>query len=91
VEIAAPAILIRQHVTVACGDQGSRRGNGDFEQRCGIYIAGFAPIEAWVGNQDFNAADEQGEKAQGGDPVSDADQGRVPRANRGGGDGGGGT
>ena len=33
-------------------------------------------------DEDFNSADEQGKKAQGGDPVSDADEGRVPRSNR---------
>ena len=91
VEITAPSVLIRQDVAVAGGHQVSRRGDGDFEQRRGIYIAGFAPIEARVGDQNFNAADQQSEETQGGDPVGDADQGGVPRGNRGGLDGGGGT
>src|SRR5580698_11560729 len=47
-----------------------------------MYIAGFAPIEARVRDQDFNSRDEQGEKTQRGDPMSDTDQGRVPRSNR---------
>jgi len=35
-----------------------------------------------VRDHNFNSADEQGKKAQGSDPVSDADEGRVPRRNR---------
>jgi hypothetical protein len=33
-------------------------------------------------DHNFNSADQQGKKTQRGDPVSDADEGRVPRSDR---------
>ena len=82
VEIAAPAVLVRQHVPVAGGHQGPRGRDREFEQRRGQYVAGFAPIEARVRDHNFDSGDQQGKKAQRGDPVSDADEGRVARSNR---------
>ena len=79
-EIAAPAVLVGKHVAVAGGDGCSRGGNRQLEQRRSEYVAGFAPIEARVRDENFNSADEQGQEAQGGDPVGDADDGRVPRS-----------
>ena len=46
------------------------------------YVAGFAPIEARVRDDDFDSADEQCKEAQRGDPVSDTDEGSVPRSIR---------
>src|SRR5208282_2570260 len=86
VEIAAPAVLVRQHVRVAGRHQLPRGRHRKFEQRSGQIVASFAPIEAWVRDDNFTSADEQGKKTQGGDPVSNADEGRVPRSSRGGGD-----
>ena len=56
-----------------------------------MYVAGFAPIEAGVRDEDFNSAEEQGEKAEGGDPMSDTDERGVPRTDRSDWDGGGGS
>jgi len=49
------------------------------EQRRSQYVTGFTPIEARVRDENFHSADEQGQEAHGGDPVGDADDGRVPR------------
>ena len=56
-----------------------------------VDVAGFTPIEARVRDQDFDAAEEQGEKADGGDPMRDADEGRVARGSGDGWDGRGGS
>src|SRR5271166_870839 len=81
VEIPAPAVLVRHHVPVARLHQRPRRWDRQLEQRVSQHIAGFAPIEARVRDHNFQAGDQQGKKAQDGDPVSDADEGRVPRSN----------
>ena len=81
-EIPAPAVLVRQHVPVTGRHQCPRGRDRYFEQCWSQYIAGFAPIEARMRDYKFNSTDKQGNKAQGGDPVSDADVGRVPRSNR---------
>ena len=52
-----------------------------------MYVAGFAPIKTRMRNDDFHSADEQGKEAQRGDPVSDADDGRMPGSARFGRDG----
>ncbi len=62
----------------------------NFEERGGQIVAGFAPVEARVRDDNFEAADEQGKKAESGDPVGDADKGRVARSRLGGGNGRGG-
>ena len=56
-----------------------------------MYVTGFTPIEARVRDHDFDSGDEQGKKAEGGDPMSDADERGVPRRNRPGWDGCGGS
>lgn len=47
-----------------------------------MYVAGLPPIEARVRDEDFNSGDEQCKKAEGGDPMRDADDARVSRGNR---------
>ena len=46
------------------------------------FMASYTPIEARTGDHNFRSADEQGKEAQGRNPVSDADEGRVPRRSR---------
>jgi len=77
-QIAAPSVLIGKHVAIAGGDGGSRGWKRQFEQRRTEYVAGFTPIEARVRKENFYSADEQGEEGQGGDPMSDANERRVP-------------
>src|SRR4051794_14571555 len=79
-EIAAPAVLVRQHVAVTGRDGCSRSRNGQLKQRSSEYVAILAPIEARVRNKNFNSADEQGQKTQSRNPVGDANKQRV--ANR---------
>src|SRR5580658_6720259 len=53
-------------------------------------VAGFAPVEARVGDKNLDAGEEQGEEGEGRNPVSDADEAGVAGAGRGGsGDGAG--
>src|ERR1700686_3580217 len=51
VEIAAPAVLVRQDVAVASGHQMPGGRDWYFEQRRSQDIAGFAPIEARMGDE----------------------------------------
>src|ERR1700680_533683 len=69
-EIAAPSVLVGKHVAVAGGHGGSGGWNRQLEQRRSSYVAGFTPIEARVRNENLHSADEQGQKGEGGDPVS---------------------
>jgi len=61
-EIAAPSVLVGEHVAIACRDGGPGGGNRELEQGRSEYIAGFPPIEARVRNENFNSADEQGKE-----------------------------
>jgi hypothetical protein len=81
--------LIGEDVVVAGFDPGARGGDRDIEERGRVGIACVAPIEAGVGDDDFDAGDEEGEDTEGGDPVSKADEeGVAGRAGGGRGDGG---
>src|SRR5215467_9202103 len=77
-EIAAPAVLVGKNVAVAGGNQVAGRGNGDFEKRSSVDVAGLAPIETRMGDNNFQAADQQGEKDKRDEPVRDAHETRVP-------------
>src|SRR5277367_6665985 len=81
-EVAAPAVLVREDVAVAGGDQTARGGDVESKERCGQVVAGFAPVEARMRDDEFSAGDEQSEEAECGDPVSDADEERMARSNR---------
>ena len=78
-EIAAPAVLVGKHVAVAGGDGCSRGGIGSWNSGGSQHVAGFAPIEARVRDENLNSADEQRQEADGGDPVGDTDYERVPQ------------
>lgn len=82
VEIPAPSVLVRQDVPNAGRHEVPRCRNWQLEQGWSMYVAGFTPIEARVRNHNFSTTDQQGEKAQGGGPVQDADERRVPQGNR---------
>src|ERR1019366_7080800 len=76
-EITAPAILVGKDVVIACRERCSRGRNRQGEKRWSSYVAGFAPIETWMRDEDFNSADQQGQETQGGDPVGEADNRRM--------------
>ena len=78
VEIPAPAILVRQHVSVASRDGRSRRRDRYLEQRSSARIADFAPIEARVRDQDLNASDQQSNERNYCDPVRHPDEQSMP-------------
>ena len=82
VEISAPAVLVGQDLVVAGGHGISRRGDGNFEQRGSSRVAGFAPIESRMRDDDLSAGDEQGEEGNDGEPVGDAHQRSMPAGYR---------
>jgi hypothetical protein len=49
------------------------------EERRSSLAASFTPIETGVSQEYGNAADDKRKKAEGVDPVGNADQGRMPR------------
>ena len=63
-EIAAPAVLVGQHVAISGRDGCARRGNRDPEQRGRQDVAALPPVEAWVRDDDLESADQQREEAQ---------------------------
>ena len=78
VEIAAPAVLVGQDVVVARGNGISRGGDWYFEERGSSRVAGFAPIESRMRDDDLSAGDEQSEEGDYGEPVRDADEYCMP-------------
>ena len=78
-KIAAPAVLVRKHVTVAGGDGVSRGWDRDFEQGRSVDVARLAPVKARVRDENFHSRDEQGQEGQGDEPMRYANEGRVPR------------
>ncbi len=73
VEVAAPAVLVGEEVVVAGGHGGPRGGNVQAEERLSSGVAGFSPVETGMGDEDFDAGDEEGEEGEDRDPVSHAD------------------
>ena len=85
---AAPAVLIGEDEFIACLDDASGGWNRNLEECGGGGVAGFAPIEAGVGDDEFDSGDEEGEKAECGEPVGEADdEGMARGAGNGGGAG----
>ena len=78
VKVAAPAILVWQHIAVSRGNRIARGRYVDDEQRARVYIAGFAPIEARVGDDDLSSGDEQSQEGERSNPVGHADKRGVP-------------
>ena len=74
VEIAAPAVLVGHDEAVARGDGAARGGDGDGEEGLGHHVAGFAPVETGVRDEDLQAGEEQGKKGEDSDPVRGADE-----------------
>ena len=81
-QITAPAVLIGKDVLIAGWDGVSRRGNVDGEEGLHVDVAGFAPVEAGVGDQDFYTGEKQGKKSDDCEPVRDADDGGVAVSGR---------
>jgi hypothetical protein len=48
-------------------------GNGQVNEGRSTYVAGFAPVKARMGYEDADATRKQGEYAQHGNPMRDAD------------------
>ena len=44
------------------------------KERLHVYIAGFTPVEARMGDHDLGACDEQSEEGDDGEPVCHADE-----------------
>jgi len=55
------------------------KGKWQIEKRRSPLAASFTPIETRVSQEYGNAADDKRKKAEGVDPVGNADQGRMPR------------
>jgi len=77
-EIPAPAVLVGQHVSVAGRDGGARRRDRYPEQRRSPRITHFAPIEARVRDQDFDARDQQSDERNYCDPVRHPNEHSMP-------------
>ena len=61
-KIAGPSILVGHYIVVAAGNRVARCRDGDFKERSGAGVAGFSPVEARVGDDDFAARDEQSQE-----------------------------
>ena len=82
-EISAPAILIGKHVVVAGRNGGTRRRHRHDEQRRRIDVAGFAPIEAWMREDNSKPLTSSASTRDAGEPVRDADEQSVSRNRQG--------
>jgi len=92
-ETPPPAVLIENHVGAAGADRGIGSveewdtlvpapvlmipADGEFEESWRQVVAHFAPIEPWMAHEDDEAADRQGQKADGHNSVGAADPKRV--------------
>jgi hypothetical protein len=76
-EVAAPAVLIGEDVSIAGGDGVAGGRQVQIEPRAHVYVAGLAPIKTGMRKHDFCSADEEGEKGERCDPVRDAHEGGV--------------
>jgi hypothetical protein len=72
------AVLVGKHVVIAGGYGGAGGGKRQFEERRRECVAGFAPIEARMREENFAARHEQGQQGEGGDPMGGADNGMMP-------------
>jgi len=80
VQVAAPAVLVGHIGAVAIIDCVARGGDGDGEERVLVDVAGFAPVEAGMGDDEFKAGDEQREEAEDCEPMGDADERGMARS-----------
>lgn len=79
VERAAPAVLVGHDVSISGGNGSARCGNGQGEEGANHDVAGLAPVETRVRDDDLEAANEQGEERDDGEPVCHADKRGVTR------------
>src|SRR5215469_14759566 len=61
-EVAAPAVLIRQHIPVAGGDHVPGAGQMQIEPRAHVNIAGLPPVKPRMRKHDLSSANQQREK-----------------------------
>jgi hypothetical protein len=57
----------------------NHEGNWQVDKRGSSYAARFTPVEARVGYENGDTADHEGNESGRSDPVSDADNRRMPR------------
>ena len=74
VKIAAPTILIGQHVAITRLHQRSRGRDRYLEQRPRPHVSGFAPIKTRVRDHDLNPAYQQSKEADRSNPVRDTNK-----------------
>jgi len=79
-KVSTPAILVGQHIAVPSRNGRSRRRDGYLEQGRSQRIAHFTPIETWVGDEDLNSGDQQGNKRNYRDPVRDSNECSMARS-----------
>src|SRR5277367_3821514 len=71
-EIATPAVLIREHVPIAGRDGIPGGWQVQIEPRAHVYVAGLTPVKSWMRKHDLSSADKQGEKRDCGGPMGHA-------------------
>src|SRR5580692_7730803 len=71
-EIAAPAVLIREHVPIAGGDCIPGGWQMQIEPRAHVYVAGLTPVKPWMRKHDLSSADQQREKRDRSSPMGRA-------------------
>src|ERR1700690_1258804 len=71
-EIAAPAVLIREHVPIAGGDGIPGGWQVQIEPRAHVYVAGLTPVKPWMRKHNLSSADQQREKRDSGSPMGHA-------------------
>src|SRR5580693_299478 len=76
-EIATPAVLIREHVPIAGGDGIPGGWQVQIEPRAHVYVAGLTPVKPWMRKHDLSSADQQREKRDCGNPMGRAQQSGV--------------
>src|ERR1700721_2136556 len=69
VQVTAPAILVRHYILVGGGYGIARGWDVQGEGRFRHHIAYFSPVEAWMRDDDFQPADEQGEEGNDHQPM----------------------
>src|SRR5215475_2316459 len=81
-QIPAPAILVRQRVSISGGNQISRSRDRYLEKRLGVDVADLAPIKPRMRHHNFQARHQQRQKRNGSEPMSDAHPQRVSKLGR---------
>lgn len=77
-QVAAPAILVREDITVTGRDTVARGGDVKAEEWRRVDVTDLTPVEARMRNQNLNTGDEQRDGRDEGKPVRDANEQRMP-------------